>query len=238
MKIINKKENKIVFSSEIDESLANAIRRYVLQIPILAIDEIEISKNDSPLYDETIAHRVGLIPIKTDKRVGEKRELKVKLSAKKEGYVYSGEIKGDAKVVYEKIPIALLDKGKELEFTGVARVGKGSEHSKFSPGFIFYRHSAEIILDKEFKDKIKKICPGCEIKEKGDKIIVMDNREREICDFCEGFMEKTGKETETKINDELIVSVESYGQVAAEDIFVKSIETLKKDLEEAGKGLK
>ena len=41
MKIIEKKDNQITFSAEVDESLANAIRRYVDQIPILAIDEIE-----------------------------------------------------------------------------------------------------------------------------------------------------------------------------------------------------
>ena len=53
MKIIDKKDNQITFSAEVDESLANAVRRYVDQIPILAIDEVEISKNDSPLYDES-----------------------------------------------------------------------------------------------------------------------------------------------------------------------------------------
>ena len=72
MKIINKKNNQMTFSAEIDESLANAIRRYVDQIPILAIDEVEISKNDSPLYDETVAHRIGLIPLKMEKTISEK----------------------------------------------------------------------------------------------------------------------------------------------------------------------
>ena len=238
MEKIKSKENKLVFSAEINESLANAIRRYVLQIPILAIDEVEISKNDSPLYDETVAHRIGLIPIKTEKKVSEKAEKKVKLSTNKEGYVFSGEIKGEVNVVYDKIPITLLDKGKELEFEGVARVGRGSEHSKFSPGFITYRHSCEIILDKKFADAIKKACPNCEVKEKGDKIIVIDNKEQEVCDLCEGFAQKEGREADTKVNDELIISVEGYGQISASDIFVKSIECLKKDLEEVGKGLK
>ncbi|MEK6840344.1 MAG: hypothetical protein AABX79_00095 [Nanoarchaeota archaeon] len=63
MKLIEKSKDNVVFSAEIEESLANAIRRYVGQIPVVAVDEIEISMNDSPLYDETIAHRVGLIPL-------------------------------------------------------------------------------------------------------------------------------------------------------------------------------
>ena len=64
MEIIERKENQITFRAEISDSLANAVRRYINQIPILAIDEVEIYKNDSPLYDETVAHRIGLIPLK------------------------------------------------------------------------------------------------------------------------------------------------------------------------------
>ena len=56
-------------------SLANAIRRSVLEIPIMAIDNVEISKNDSALYDEIIAHRLGLIPIKTSKTIKQTGEV-------------------------------------------------------------------------------------------------------------------------------------------------------------------
>jgi len=64
MKIVEKKQGQIVFTVDAEVTLANSIRRYVNQIPVMAIDEVEISRNDSPLYDETIAHRMGLIPIK------------------------------------------------------------------------------------------------------------------------------------------------------------------------------
>ena len=142
MKIIEKKPNQIVFSTKIEETLANAIRRYLNQIPILAIDELEISKNDSPLYDETIAHRIGLIPLKMDKL--DKKPIKLKLSSKKEGIVFSEELKGKAKIAYENIPITFLNKNSELEFTATTKLGKGSEHSKFSPGLMFYRNLIEL----------------------------------------------------------------------------------------------
>jgi len=74
---IEKKENKIIFKAEIEESLANAIRRYLNQIPILAIDEVEIIKNGSALYDEVVAHRLGLIPLKMDKMITEKNKGKL-----------------------------------------------------------------------------------------------------------------------------------------------------------------
>ena len=237
MEIIETKDNQIVFSANIEDSLANAIRRYISQISILAIDEIEISKNDSALYDETIAHRMGLVPIKTGKTVSEKKEFKVELKSK-EPTVYSGEVKGNIKVVYDKIPLTILDKGQVLELAGVVRAGKGVEHSKFSPGFMTYRNSCEIVLDNKFKEEIKKIFPKCEIKDKGNEIVVLDNKKQEIADLCEGLAEKAGKETNTKVNEELIVNLESYGQIPVEDVFLKSVEALKKDLESVGKGLK
>jgi len=149
MKMLNKKENQITFSAEIDESLANAIRRYVGQIPILAIDEVEISKNDSPLYDETIAHRLGLIPFKMDKAFDEKNTEKITLAVKKEGTVYSGELKGKLKPVYDKIPITILKKGQELELIATAKAGKGNTHAKFFPGIIFYRNSVKVKINKD-----------------------------------------------------------------------------------------
>ena len=92
MELVEKKENQIIFKAKIDESLANVIRRYVDEILVLAIEEVEIIKNDSSLYDETVAHRLGLIPLKIDKTVTEKTTAKFKLSAKTEGFVYSGEL--------------------------------------------------------------------------------------------------------------------------------------------------
>lgn len=233
MKLIKKKSDKLVFSAELEDSVANAIRRYVSQIPIVAVDEVEISKNDSALYDETLAHRIGLIPLKAKKQTG-----KMKLESKKEGIVYSGELKGDAEVVYDKIPITLLDKGQELEIKATLKVGKGSEHAKFSPGLMFFRNSAELKMDKKFKEKIKKICPNANIKESGNQIIILDDGEEEISDVCSGIAEKSGEKPEIKENPELIIKLESFGQISPEAIFEKSIDELRKDLEDVSKKLK
>ncbi|HDL75052.1 MAG TPA: DNA-directed RNA polymerase subunit D [bacterium] len=238
MEIIKKKDDKIIFKAKIGESLANAIRRYVGEILVLAVDEVEISKNDSPLYDETIAHRIGLIPVKTDKEINVKTEGKLKLSVKGEGKVYSGELKGNVDVVYDKIPITILTKNQELELIANIKAGKGEEHAKFYPGLIFYRGVAEITMDKEFRGEIQKLCPDNEVKEKGDKIIVVDDKEKEICDVCEGICEKAKKKSETNYRDELIINIESFGQLDAKNIFKKSISALKKDLAEVSKKIK
>ncbi len=236
MDIVNSKENQVVFKADIEDSLANAIRRYFNHVSVLAIDEVEILKNGSALYDEVVAHRLGLIPLKAEK-VGEKGG-NLKLVSKKEGFVHSGELQGNIKVVYDSIPITFLDKGQELELTASVKQGKGIEHVKFSPGLMFYRNASEITLNKELADEIKKACPNVTIKEKGDKVIVMDDGVNEIRDVCEGIADFAKKNAEVKEDKNLIISIESFGQMPIKDIFKKAIDALKKDLAEVSKKVK
>jgi DNA-directed RNA polymerase subunit D len=67
MEKIQKSKDKIIFKTDMNIPLANAIRRSANEIPILAINEVDIYKNDSVLYDEFLAHRIGLIPLKNQK---------------------------------------------------------------------------------------------------------------------------------------------------------------------------
>ena len=69
MKLIeqDKENGKIMFETDMSIELANALRRSVNDVLVLAIDEVDIYKNDSALYDEIIAHRLGLIPLKNQK---------------------------------------------------------------------------------------------------------------------------------------------------------------------------
>ena len=235
MELIEKSDNQITFKEKVDESLINAIRRYVSEILVLGIDDVEIFKNDSALYDETVAHRIGLIPLKMDKGISEKSEVELKLVSNEEGEVLSKKLKGGAEVVYENIPITILNKGQEIEILAKARLGKGSEHSKFSPGSIFYRNVAEITMDKKFLEEVKKICSDGKIKSKGDKIIIVDDEKKGICDVCEGICEAEGEKAETDFKEELIITIESFGQLETKEIFDKSIKELKKDLDEAVK---
>jgi len=235
MKIIDKKNQQITFSAEIDESLANAIRRYVDQIPILAIDEVEISKNDSPLYDETIAHRLGLVPLKMDKTVSEKGE-ELTLIAKKEGMVYSEELKGKVKPVYDKIPITLLKEGQELEILASAKVGKGSNHTKFSPGIMFYRNLTKIKVDKDCPKEVVNACPKKVFSLEGGKVSVADEEKCDMCEVCTDLCRKMGKSSIQLVpSEELVITVESFGQITEEEIFKRAIKILQEDLEEVAK---
>ncbi|MCK5043438.1 DNA-directed RNA polymerase subunit D [Candidatus Pacearchaeota archaeon] len=231
MKIIQEKNNQITFSAEIEESLANAIRRYLYQIPVLAIDEVEISKNDSPLYDETVAHRIGLIPLKTDKSIKENSEVKLKLSAKKEGMVYSKEFVGKLEPVYGEIPITSLKKGQELEIVAIVKFGQGSTHSKFSPGLMFYRNLVDIKIDKDCPPEVVNICPQGILKSSNGKIIAENDYKCDMCEACTDLCQKKQKDSITLTpSKELAITLESFGQLDVKEILIKSINVLKKDL--------
>lgn len=238
METIQTNDNKFTFSAKISDTLANSIRRYVNEVPTLAIDEVEIAKNDSPLYDETLAHRMGLVVFKMDSSYKDDTEVKISLKVKSPGTVCSGAIKTDAEIVYDKLPLTILKENKEINIKGTARTGKGSYHTKYAPGFIFYRHAMELSTDKSLSEEIKAACPEVNMTEKGDTIIINDNAGKEVCDVCEGIAEKNQKEMKSVEKDEMILSIESYGQMAPKDIFKKSVEILKKDLQSLSKNLK
>ena len=235
MQVIEKTPKKLILRMNANYSLANAIRRSVEEIPIFAIDEVEIFKNDSPLYDESVSHRIGLIPLRMSKAL--KKDPVLKLSSKKEGFVYSSELGGEIEPVYDKIPITYLNKGQELEFNATTVSGKGTEHAKFSPGLMFYRNISEITMDKELTEEVKKMCPNIKISEKGSNIIILDNGKNQVEDVCESIAEKHGKKAEVKKKEGLILTLESFGQLLPEEIFGKAVDELKRSLGAVSKKL-
>lgn len=240
MKIIKKDKDKVIFTEEAEESLANAIRRSVLEIPILAIDEVEIHKNDSALYDEVIAHRLGLTPLEMEKGMSLKEEcsckgkgcskctVQLKLVAKGPCIVYSGDLKGKAKAVFDKMPIVILNEDQELEMICFATLGKGVQHAKYAPGLVYYRNLAEIKVDRGNKlaKECIEACPQGILKEAG-----VDEKEIYKCDLCEACVEKCkGKGIQVKPSNELIFFIESFGQLKAGEILDEAVEALKENL--------
>ncbi|MEM0465139.1 MAG: hypothetical protein QXW97_00360 [Candidatus Pacearchaeota archaeon] len=214
----NKDKQKMSFITDINISLANAIRRSVLEIPIMAIDEIEIIKNDSALYDEIIAHRIGLIPIKTDKNI---KEIKFKIKETGPKTVYSSDIKPDVGTNY-KLPIVILDNEQELEMICEARLGKGIDHIKYSPGLLYYKHN----IDPEIIDFVI-------IDENGK--VSYDEEEIELKKLSDIQKQKIKK---LESVNEIIFFVESWGQIPVKDIIPKAAEALDENLKELSKEIK
>ena len=64
----NKEQGNLSFIlKDSNPAYTNTLRRIMIdEVPTMAIEEVEFFKNNSILYDEIIAHRLGLIPLKTD----------------------------------------------------------------------------------------------------------------------------------------------------------------------------
>lgn len=231
MELIKQSPKMLVLRIPANESLANAIRRSISEVSSLAIDEVEIFKNDSALYDEMLAHRFGLVPLKTEKGMSSKTKISLKLSKVGPCTVYSGDLEGPASIVYENMPMTILGEGHKLELVATAILGKGTEHAKYTPGLGYYRHLLEVKSSPEIDTIIQKSNGLIKPEKKGSKW---------ICDLNDSLIEDINKidSDAVKDSDEMIFVIESYGMMDAKDIFIKSIDALKSNLKDFGKSLK
>ena len=236
METIKKTNEEMVFVGDVDVSLANAIRRSVGDVPILAIVEADIYKNDSVLYDEVISHRLGLVSLKNQKMKGDQSvEMKMKAKGKgEENIMVMAGLLGDS-VVYPETPIVLLGDGQELELVARAKAGTGNEHAKFMPGVIFYKHLPKIKISAEGErySELAELYPDV-FEMFGEKLRV---KNAVACDLdADDFKDYVG--VDVSLGDELVFSVESWGQIGASEIFVDACKALKGNLSEVIKSLK
>nr|WP_157868100.1 DNA-directed RNA polymerase subunit D [Pyrococcus abyssi] len=188
IKILKKTDDSITFILEgVDVAFANALRRTILgEVPTFAVDEVEFYENDSALFDEIIAHRLAMIPLKTpvDRFELDALELDdytvtLSLEAEGPGIVYSGDLKSDdpdVKPANPDIPIVKLAKGQRLVFNAFAKLGRGKDHAKWQPGFTYYKYFTRIHISKEIEgwEKLKKLAKkrGLPVKENENEVIV------------------------------------------------------------------
>ncbi|MAG20104.1 DNA-directed RNA polymerase subunit D [archaeon] len=249
IKVLNKEEEKVSFIlKKINPVIANTIRRTVMEeVPVLAIEDITFNKNSSALFDEVVAHRLGLVPLVTDLKSYNLSDdckckgkgcamcqVKFKLDVKDEEVVYASDLVfNDSKVkaVYGKMPIVTLSKKQEVVLEGVAELGKGKEHSKWCPGLVYYREYPEIDAKKGNEEAFK-VCPKDVFEFKG-KLSV---KNLENCDLCNACTEVSDVEVKGK-KDEFIFFVESFGQLSCKEILVQATEKFDKKLDEFEKEL-
>lgn len=232
MEIIEKNPEKIVLKMGLGCSFANAIRRSVEEISTLAVEGVEIFKNDSALYDEFLAHRIGLVPLKIKRKMNEKTNIDLKLKKKGPCKVYSGDLTGDVETVYENIPLTILEKDQEIELVANANLGKGVEHAKYVPGLVYYRNVFEV------KSENKRIL---EVIQNSKGVFVPEKRGNYWnCDLDEASVDEILKidENSLKESEEILLFVESFGMFEAKEILLKAIETLEKNLSEFEKFIK
>lgn len=154
MEILSQDKQRIsVKLKNIPLQYANALRRICLNgVPVFAIDTVDIIENSSVLADEGVAHRLGMIPLKTDlsKYVEPSNcechsetgcsNCRVMLmidsgDTDTTRTVMSGEITSEddtVKPVSDKIPIVQIAPGQRIKIEAYARLGRGIEHAKWN----------------------------------------------------------------------------------------------------------
>lgn len=151
--IIEETESAIRFRvSDINYGFANALRRIATNsVESFAVDSVTFYENTSSMFDEYIAHRIGLVPILTpNSGYDEKDEILFSLEAEGPKIVYSKELKSSdkkVKVANEDIPIIKLAEGQRLRLDGKAVMGRAMKSAKFQPGLVTYKQ----LSDDEFE---------------------------------------------------------------------------------------
>ncbi len=232
MEVVLNSDEKVILKMETNNSLANAIRRSADEVPTLAIDEVEIFSNDSALYDEMLAHRIGLVPLKTDKKMGEKTSIDLKLVKKGPGWVYSGDLEGNAKVVFDNIPLTLLDKNQGIELVATAKLGKGIDHAKHNPGLIYYNSLYEVKSGNQEVQKIVQNSKGAISPEKKGSSWICDLRDADVDEISHKDKDAI------KESGESLLIVESWGNFSAKELLINAIEALKDNLTDFEKSVK
>lgn len=166
--VLEKTDERIVIKfNNISREYINAIRRLAIsEVPTLAIDDVVILENSSVMHDEALAHRLGLVPLRTQLDrfvIPEDCDCKSTLGCSKcrvllmldseatdkTKIVTSGELLSEDDLVQpvsKEIPIVALAPTQKVKFEAYARLGIGKDHAKWQPT------SAAIVKDASRND--------------------------------------------------------------------------------------
>jgi DNA-directed RNA polymerase subunit D len=170
VEVVEKSDERIVVRfNNVPRQYVNSLRRLAIsEVPTLAIDDVVILENSSVMHDEAVAHRLGLIPLRTDpgrfvmphecdcKSTLGCSKCRVLLVLDSEAHektlvVTSGELVSEdelVKPVSKDIPIIVLAPNQKLKFEAYARLGTGKDHAKWQPT------SAAVVKDGKDEDEI------------------------------------------------------------------------------------
>ncbi len=232
VEILEKKEDSIRFVLKgVSHTFANALRRAIIgDVPTFAVDEVEFFENDSALFDEIIAHRLAMIPLKTpvdrfELDALELDEYTVTLSLESEGpgMVYSGDLKSDDPDITPanpNIPIVKLAEGQKVTLNAYAKLGRGKDHAKWQPGYAYYKYLTRIHVSKEIPEwkKLKKLAERRKlpVEETDEELVITTYKSfyfpREF-DTYRGTLIK-----EEVVPDTFVFTVESNGELPVEEM--------------------
>lgn len=254
LSLVEKNKNKFVFEvSGVSPAYVNSLRRiFGSMVPTMAISKVEFKQNSSALYDEIIAHRLGLVVLKTDltsynvalpdAKSSPATHCTFKLKAVGPKTVYASDLKSSDSGIKPAHPgtiIVKLLEGQEIEFLATAHLGFGKDHSKWSPGLISYYYKPVLKVNNKAssfnssKDKFPRII----FNNKGE-IDVKKINSPQLVDACRGVDEAVVSVKYFENQSEFIFTIEPWGQLSPEEIVEEGIKRFNSQIDEFGALLK
>lgn len=247
----------------VDVAFVNSLRRIMLaEVPSMAIDDIVIIENSSVLHDEVLAHRLGLIPLKTSLdsyNLPEECECKsdfgcslcrvsltLDVEASKETRtVYSEELKSeDPEIVpvSKEIPIVKLAPEQKIKLEAYARLGRGRDHAKWQPvSACVYKYLPKIEVDSEQCNacgKCVEVCSKRVLIKVGKTIEIREPLECSLCEDCVDACPKDPPAIKVDWHkDSFVFNVESTGVLPTERILFEALKILNKKCEDFNEAL-
>ena len=248
IEVKSQSENEIVFIvRDAEVPFINAIRRVAMvNVPKIAIEDVNIIRNDSAMFNEVLAHRLGLTPLVSDLDA-----LEGMLLPEDEGWeeytngimftlnevgpkvVYSKDLKSsDSKIkpVYDTIPLVKLKEDEVLNIEAVAKVGYGKEHAKWMPTTVCaYKQYPEITFndDVEIDYDCAQACPRGILKSdrRSKKIKILDIEDCAMCKSCVRASDNGYINVGFRPND-FIFRIETDGAMHPKEVLLKACDVL------------
>lgn len=245
VRILDKKENSVRMVVEgVNAAFMNSLRRVLMTaIPSLAIDYLYVRDNNSALFDELIAQRLGQIPLVSDVQFRAREECDCKgegcsncqavftLEAGGPCMVYSGDLRCPEGVrpLYPNMPIVKLLEGQKIKVEAFAKLGTGKEHSKWQVALAAYQNYPSVKVNKrkfDNADEIVDICPT-KVFEMGKESPLVRNEE--ACILCNHCLElsEPGAITVKGLDDAFILTIETFSP-PVEQLVAAACDTIKK----------
>ena len=252
IKVLEKNERRIRFILEgSNPTMANTLRRVMKnEIPTMAIEFVDFEENTSGMFDELVAHRLGLMPLafdqksyntKADCKCGGKgcSRCEVTLVLEKSGpcIVKAGDMKSTDESVYpvdRDIPIIDLLEGQRMKFEATAQLGYGKEHIKWQASNAGYKY-APSVKATDADVKVVEACPVDVFEKKDGRVrVVAEDR----CTLCMRCTEIDDSVKVSADDTKFIFDVESVCGLSAADVINTAIDTIQERAEDLAESVK
>jgi DNA-directed RNA polymerase subunit D len=261
VRLLDQKEDALkVLVEDTEPAFVNALRRVLIaDVPKMAIEDVEFHlgpiraedgkeyESVAPLFDEMIAHRLGLVPIPTDLGLYNRREdcptchgegcpsctIIYSLNKRGPGLVTSADMEpiGDTKLrpKDQGIPIVQLAEGQAILIYATAQLGTGKDHAKWQPTHgVGYAYLSNVKAGSKTVDVLDPSVPFCSAHMLTTSLEEETVELPDDCNLCNKFREAY-KVDSVKISSDptkFVLQFETDGSMTAKEVLLKGLDIL------------